>query len=111
MPSGYTSPPSITSRRRSRSPDEYVRAVTGQKLGYLDLKALSRNSLECSFLPGASLFADFSSLTLAPPCADATDTSSTTTPTAACAQYLSSNARARAEWELERRYRVFESAF
>lgn len=96
---------------RSSMTGEYVRAVTDQNLGYLDLKALSRNSLEYSFLPGASLFADFSSLTLVPACADATDTSSTTTPTAACATYLSSNARAAAEWELERRYRVFENAF
>lgn len=96
---------------RSSMTDEYVRAVTDQKLGYLDLKALSRNSLEYSFLPGASLFADFSSLTIAPACADATDTSSTTTPTAACAQVLSASARAKAQWELERRYRVFESTF
>lgn len=96
---------------RSSMTGEYIRAVTDQKLGYLELKALSRNSLEYSFLPGASLFADFSSLTIAPACADATDTSSTTTPTAACATYLSGNARAKAQWELERRYRVFESAF
>jgi adenosine deaminase len=96
---------------RSSMTGEYVRAVTDQKLGYLDLKGLSRNSLEYSFLSGASLFADFASLTVAPACADATDTSSTTTPTADCAKYLSGNARAKAEWELERRYRVFESGF
>lgn len=75
------------------------------------MKELSRNSLEYSFLPGASLFADFSSLAPAPACADTTDASSTTTPTAACAKYLSTSARATAQWELERRYRVFESQF
>ncbi len=96
---------------RSSMTGEYSRAVTDQHLGYLDLKALSRNSLEYSFLPGASLFADFASLTIAPACADATDTSSTTTPTAACATYLSANARAQVQWELERRYRVFEGAY
>ena len=96
---------------RSSMTGEYVRAVTDQNLGYLDLKALSRNSLEYSFLPGASLFADLSSLTIVPACADATDTSSTTTPTIGCATYLSANARAQAQWELERRYRVFESAY
>jgi adenosine deaminase len=96
---------------RSSMTGEYVRAVSDQNLGYLDLKALSRNSLEYSFLPGSSLFADFSSLTVAPACADAADTSSTTTPTAACAAYLGANAKAQAEWELERRYRVFESGY
>jgi adenosine deaminase len=96
---------------RSSMAGEYVRAVTDQNLGYLDLKALSRNSLEYSFLPGASLFADLSSLTIVPACADATDTSSTTTPTAACEAFLSANARAEVQWELERRYRVFESAY
>jgi hypothetical protein len=96
---------------RSSMTGEYVRAVTDQNLGYLDLKALSRNSLEYSFLPGASLFADFSSLGIVPACADAADTSSTTTPSAACATYLTANPRAQAQWELERRYRVFESAY
>ena len=96
---------------RSSMAGEYVRAVTDQNLGYLDLKALSRNSLEYSFLPGASLFADLSSLTIVPACADATDTSSITTPTAGCQAYLSANARAKVQWELERRYRVFESTY
>lgn len=96
---------------RSSMTGEYVRAVTDQNLGYLDLKTLSRNSLQYSFLPGASLYADFPSLTIASPCADGADTASTTTPTAACAAYLSANARAQVQWELERRYRVFESAY
>ena len=35
---------------------EFVRAVQWWHLGYADLKELARNSLEYSFLPGASLF-------------------------------------------------------
>ena len=96
---------------RSSLVGEYTRAVIDQNLGYLDLKALSRNSLEYSFLPGASLFSDFSTLTIASACADATDTTTATAPTAACQTYLGANPRAQAEWELERRYRVFESAY
>ena len=96
---------------RSSMAGEYVRAVTDQKLGYLDLKELSRNSIEYSFLPGASLYADFASLKIAAACADETDTTSTTKPSAACEAYLGANARAQVEWELERRYRVFESAY
>ncbi len=96
---------------RSSMAGEYVRAVTDQKLGYLQLKTLSRNSLEYSFVPGASLYTDFASLTIAPACADATDTTTTTAPTAACASYLAANARAKVEWELERRYRVFETTY
>ncbi len=36
--------------------DEYVRAITVQKLPYQTLKNMVRNSLEHSFLPGASLW-------------------------------------------------------
>jgi hypothetical protein len=97
---------------RSSMAGEYVRAVTDQKLGYLDLKTLSRNSLEYSFLDGASLYTDFASLTPVTACADAGDTTGTgDTPTAACQQYLTANPRAGLEWELERRYRVFEAQF
>jgi adenosine deaminase len=36
--------------------NEYVRAVESYALSYADLKQLARNSLEYSFLPGASLW-------------------------------------------------------
>jgi adenosine deaminase len=90
---------------RSSMTGEYTRAVSDQKLGYVQLKQLGRNSLEYSFLPGDSLYTDFASLTIATACADST------TPSAACTTYLNANARAAAEWELERRTRVFEAQF
>jgi adenosine deaminase len=96
---------------RSSMAGEYVRAVTDQKLGYVQLKALSRNSLEYSFLEGDSLYTDFGSLTPTAACADASDTTTTGSPSAACQTFLTANPRAGLEWELERRYRVFESQF
>ena len=36
--------------------NEYLRAVRDYGLGYEDLKELSRNSLEYSFIPGESLW-------------------------------------------------------
>ena len=79
--------------------NEYVRAVTEQGLGYLDLKAAARASLEYSFLPGASLWA-------AP-----------RTPVAACAKagpacdaFLAKSRKATAQWRLEREFERFETA-
>ncbi len=43
---------------RSNLTNEYVKAAQSFNLGYNDLKELSRNSLEYSFLPGESLFID-----------------------------------------------------
>ncbi len=43
---------------RSNLTNEYVKAAQFFGLGYHDLKELSRNSLEYSFLPGESLFID-----------------------------------------------------
>lgn len=43
---------------RSNLTNEYVKAAQSFGLGYHDLKELSRNSLEYSFLPGESLFID-----------------------------------------------------
>ncbi|MGV3618376.1 MAG: adenosine deaminase family protein [Fimbriimonas sp.] len=41
---------------RSNMTNEWVRAVRDQKVGYLDLKEMARNSIEYSFLPGESLY-------------------------------------------------------
>jgi adenosine deaminase len=43
---------------RSNLTMEYVRAIQAWGLSYRDLKELARNSIEYSFLPGESLFAD-----------------------------------------------------
>jgi adenosine deaminase len=88
---------------------EYVRAAMEYGLGYLDLKAMARASLEHSFLPGESLWAkpdDF--MRVKAPCAG--KAAGAAEPTTACAALLTSSERAAEQWELERRFAAFEAS-
>jgi adenosine deaminase len=88
---------------------EYVRGVEEQGLTYPDLKQSARASLEHSFIPGADLWAspdDFTHRVSA--CAAAIAAESKPGP--ACAALLKANERAAEQWELERRFAVFEDA-
>ena len=87
---------------------EYVRGALEQGLTYLDLKQSARTSLEHAFLHGQSLWAapnDFTRLN--PVCAAAITAASTAA--AACAAFLQANEKAAEQWELERRFAVFEA--
>jgi adenosine deaminase len=89
---------------------EYVRAATEYGLGYLDLKAMARTSIEHSFLPGESLWAnpdDFMQVKAA--CASQTPGAGSPTP--GCSALLKSSEKAAQQWELERRFAGFESSF
>lgn len=88
---------------------EYVRAATEFNLGYLDLKTMARTSIEHSFLPGASLWAQPDVFTRAVS-ACAAGSPGSETPSAACLAFLKANTRAAQEWELEHRFKVFESS-
>ena len=86
---------------------EYTTAALEFGLGYLDLKQMARTGMEHTFLPGASLWArpdDF-----VKPAAACAATSLGAVPAGACADFLSANPRAAAQWELERRFHTFES--
>lgn len=86
---------------------EYRRAVTDFGLGYDDLKNMARTSLEHSFLPGASLWAQrdvFSRMT--PECNGA----AAAEPSKSCQTFLAASEKARQEWELERRFKEFEGS-
>jgi adenosine deaminase len=96
---------------RSSMAGEYVRAVSDQGLGYLDLKKVARTSLEHSFLPGDSLWADFvaGGATPVSACA-ATDTMGVgDPPDANCQAFIDSSEKATLQWKLEGRFRAFES--
>jgi adenosine deaminase len=73
---------------------EFQRAVTEFGLQYADVKKMIRNSIEYSFLEGASLFVDH----------DYTRRACTTS----CDAYLAKNAKARVQWKVEQRLRAFE---
>jgi adenosine deaminase len=87
---------------------EYVRAAMEYGLGYLDLKSMARTSIEHSFLPGQSLWQkpdDFTQVKSA--CAG--QTPGAKSPGAGCLELLKSSEKAAQQWELERRFTVFES--
>lgn len=87
--------------------DEYVRAITVQKLRYRTLKNMVRTSLEHSFLPGASLWkipSHYTEVTGA--CAD--DEIGDPHPSADCAQLLANSERAAMQWKLEAEFKSFE---
>jgi hypothetical protein len=86
---------------------EYQLATLRYNLTYPDLKRLSRNSLEYSFLPGQSLWRspDFNAIT--PACQ--ADPRGATTLTQACTNFLKQNPRARLQWQLEAEYATFEA--
>jgi adenosine deaminase len=84
---------------------EYARAVDEQDLSYADLKHSARDSLEHSFLPGESLWAqpdDYDHL-------KSVCNAHGGTPSSACSQFLNANEKAAQQWELERRFAAFEA--
>jgi len=87
---------------------EYVRAVQTYDLHYVDLKRMVRTSLEHSFLPGGSLWSAPDVFTRAIS-ACSRDSLGTEKPSSGCAAFLKSSERAQQQWELERRFRAFES--
>jgi adenosine deaminase len=89
---------------------EFVLAATEYHLSYADLKQLARTGMEHDFLPGASLWAredDFST----PVAACRGQALGGDRPTAACKEFLDGSQKAAEQWELERRFRVFEAQF
>ena len=88
---------------------EYQKAVEEQGLGYLDLKNMARTSLEHAFIPGESLWAAPDNFTRRKP-ACAGPITPRNNPAAGCAALLKSSDRAAAQWELERRFAMFESS-
>jgi adenosine deaminase len=88
---------------------EYVSAAMTFPLTYRDLKKMVRSSIEHGFLSGESLWKDgdvFSQLVQ--PCA--AQALGVASPAERCGAFLRSSEKARQQWELERRFRVFEAA-
>jgi adenosine deaminase len=88
---------------------EYVRAVETYGLTYADLKQMARTGLEHNFLPGPSLWREQDVFTR-PVAACSSEFLGAEKPSAACAAFLKSSEKAQQQWELERRFRAFESA-
>jgi adenosine deaminase len=86
---------------RGQLTEEYRRAVLTYGLRYADLKELVRNSLEYSFLPGASYWQDRAYRAPVVACAGGAGTK-------ACQTFLTTSEKARLEADLEDRFRAFE---
>src|SRR5215467_10099276 len=87
---------------------EYVRATQTYNLNYRELKQMVRTSLEHIFLPGESLWRAPDNFTQTVP-ACAKDSLGSEKPSSACSGFLKSSEKASQQWELERRFRQFES--
>jgi adenosine deaminase len=88
---------------------EYVKGAEEQELNYLDLKQMARTSLEHAFLRGESLWAAPDAFTRRNSACAAPITPESS-PSGACAAFLQANERAAEQWQLERRFALFEMA-
>ena len=95
---------------RSDMTHEYLRAVEGYALSYAELKRMTRQSLEHSFLPGASLWAETKGA-FRPVAACAAENAATEKPSAGCERFLAASGRAREQWKLEKEFAEFEKKF
>ncbi len=88
---------------------EYKRAVETYSLTYAQLKKMARDSLEHSFLAGASLWSSPEQSSSVPDCAGITPHPSAMS--GACGQFLEGSEKARLQWKLEAEFRQFEKQF
>ncbi len=89
--------------------NEYKKAVETLAIGYSELKELSRNSLQYSFLSGGSLFEEYRELRVVEPCRR--DLEAGREPSSQCRLYLEESDKAAEQWSLERRFIEFEGQF
>jgi adenosine deaminase len=90
---------------------EYVRAGLTYQLNYHDFKLMVRTGIEHSFLPGASLWQASTPENLDQPLESCRGQLGRDTPTGGCATLVHSSEKAQHEWELERRFHIFEASF
>ncbi|MCA0403973.1 MAG: adenosine deaminase [Proteobacteria bacterium] len=93
---------------RSNLSKEYLKAIYEHHLSYQTLKEISRNSLHYAFVEGKALFDNYDYTKPNKACAD--DLLGNDTPSQACQLFLHENKKASLQWELEKRFRVFESS-
>lgn len=93
---------------RSDMTHEYLRALESYHFSYREMKRMTRQSLEHSFLPGASLWATTKGEFL-PVAACASDLGGK--PARACTAFLANSERATEQWKLETEFVDFEKRF
>lgn len=94
---------------RSEMSREYLKAAEEQELGYIQLKTMSRASLQYAFIPGASLWSDAKQFRPVSQCAG--DKPGQNASSKTCQQFLANSEKARLQWELEKEFKEFESKY
>jgi len=95
---------------RSDMTHEYLRAEEAYAFSYADLKRMARQSLEHTFLPGESLWAETKEqFRMVAACAESAGKAEKAS--AGCEKFLAANERARIQWTLEGEFARFESKF
>jgi hypothetical protein len=94
---------------RSDMTHEYVRAAESYHLSYRVLKRMARQSLEHSFLAGASLWSDTEVFRPVAGCVG--DRPKVANISAGCQRFLDASDRARVQWKLEEQFAEFERKF
>ena len=92
---------------RSDMTHEYLRAAQEYGISYKDLKRMARNSLEHSFLPGASLWSDAKSFRAVGACGGSLGGKIS----AGCQKFLDGSERATVQWKLEGELQRFEKRY
>jgi hypothetical protein len=92
---------------RSDMTHEYLRAVETQRLSYVDLKRMARQSLEHSFIPGESLWQGG----IRKVSACASDQPKIENASPACQKFLEGSDKARVQWKLEEEFKQFEREY
>jgi adenosine deaminase len=95
---------------RSDMTHEYLRAVESYRLPYTELKRMTRQSVEHSFLPGQSLWAETKG-TFRPVAGCASGPLGAEKPTDGCKTFLAASERAKEQWKLEAEFARFEKNF
>ncbi len=91
---------------------EYVRAVDTYHFTYPELKNMVRTGLEHDFLPGQSLWVTpKSGDSFTQPVAACASQLGKDEPSGKCVEFLKGSEKARQQFELERRFKVFEARF
>ena len=94
---------------RSDMNQEYLRALETYNLSYAQVKNMARNSLEHSFLPGASLWKDARAFRVVAACA--ADSPAKSPLSKACRRFLNGSQRAQVQWREEGEFDKFEARF
>jgi len=94
---------------RSSMAGEYMRAAIAQEVSYRQLKKMARDSLEHAFLLGDSLWVSVGDADAVADCQPTSTMGLGEEPNGTCQSFLDDSERAQAQWELERRFRAFES--